>query len=108
MIVALRTREDFFFLQLPSLLKHRLNVWAVGPWGEELLYVWCFLGPQQNEAESCQEVTHLTDMCTLRFLKHVFEAPLSKKRPAACNMGGLALSREDQHSRCVLTLGSLH
>lgn len=51
---------------------------AVGSWGEEL-FVWCFLGPQQNEVESCQEVTHLTDMCMLRFLEHVFEALLAKK-----------------------------
>ena len=52
--------------------------WAVGSWGEELLFVWCFLGPQQTEVESCQEVTHLTDVCTLPFLKHVFETLLAK------------------------------
>lgn len=31
--------------------------WAVESWGEELLFVCCFLGPQENEVVSCQEVT---------------------------------------------------
>lgn len=82
---------------------------AVGSWGEEL-FVWCFLGHQQNEVESCQEVTHLTDMCMLWFLKHVFEALLAKKELQLVKWGSWHFQHGQaphQWSR-VLALGSLH
>lgn len=52
-------------------------------------------------------------MCTLRFLKHVFEALLAKNELQLV-MGVLALSRKDQNSQAphqwswVLALGSLY
>lgn len=53
---------------------------AVGSWAEELFFVWSFLGPQQSGVESWHKVAHLTDMCTLPFLKIVFEVLLAKNK----------------------------
>lgn len=63
-------------------------------------FVWCFLGPQQNEVDSCQEVSHLTDVCMLPFLKHMFEV-LPAKNKLQLVIGVLALSCKDQHSQAA-------